>query len=1252
MIKLFKILFAFILLLLTFPGHAQVITLGSGSFTGSNFAGPCNTSTVSGAHSRYAYIFPASLLTSLKDGDSIRSISFMRNAGGSISGGANMKIYIRTTVNSDYGSKSVNWANLTGATGMKKVYDSDPTSDIGGTSGWVRFTFSAPYVVDTVLGKNLEVLVEYRQNSSQSSDIFWNFENSATVTGYQTNQTKFARVNGGTIADTTNFSSELHPSMRIEFPRTDFDLSVGRIYSLGKLPVPLGNPDTVKVIIGNVGKKPNQNFKVYFRSKGANDLIDSGTYTLDYLEEKLIVLPLLTPTSTGLDTLEVTTGPDGDSSNNASSTLRLATDYIYSYKDPARPIAGGIGFNGSTGDFVAKFYSNSQKAINQVSVSFAGTTQKFKLGIWAADGVGGKPKTNIWTSDTLQSAPNFITPILPPVSVNGPFYIGVRQIGTTNVAFGYQPELPVRPNTFYYTAPTGDTNWVDFAPDAPFKFVIEPRIQANKDMAPIRFEFPRDTIKLMDVVTMAPKATILNYGADDAVTPFNIKVNIHRNNYLEYTSTKQDTLYSGGKRLITFDSTFLPTLAGDYIVTVITALPGDQMKDNDTLRYKFIVAAFKDVGPGMVFDPTPSFDYEQFVDTIYPTVYIQNYGLDNQGPFTVTALIFDSTKTLIYSDVKSYSLTALNSVLASFKPFPCSVKGNYYFTAFTSLGVDVDLTNDTVRRTFRIVRSNDVGVTSVDYPANNQALGYPVPANQPFVTVENMGDLNQADPFKVHARIYYKDSLIYADSVTTNSFRTIPSTVIFKNFKPVQKGYYRMVSFTDLYNDQYRKNDTLISVFAVGVPDDVEVLAISPAAGSVLQVNTVYPTSVTVRNNGYNRQNSPFPLAFKVTRGQSITYVKVINITLDSGETKTFVIDTSLVLPYDSVYQVTAYTMLQKDFVRSNDTLKGIYGAAKAYDVGVTAVLYPLPSDTLLIGTQNVEPRVRVENLGDSMVASGFRTTIKIMLASNNAVIYQKSIDTGFAGTAGLLDLTFPGFSLSGSSQDIKIKAYTELITDQFRLNDTSNGTGRFMLLKDAVAVAIVNPLNNFTYTRSDAGITPSVRLLNQGIKPIASLYARLLIKYVDTVTTAETEVYRDSTILSNLGASETRVVNMTMPLTFSDKNTGVYKSYLSIVTPDDQNGLNNLLQNGFRIDKGIGIDDIATTVARIYPNPADDVIRVDFSRQVDGGYRMDISDIQGRTVLSGRLSGSSEWISVSHLSSGTYFLKIDQQVIKIIVQH
>ncbi|MCC6818784.1 MAG: T9SS type A sorting domain-containing protein [Bacteroidia bacterium] len=1247
MIKRYHSILLFFTMLFVSAINGQVLTIGNLTFTGSNFAGPANTSAIANAASRYAYIYPASTVSSLRHSDTIRSISFHRNGGGGLSGNCNMRIFMRMTVNSNYGIKSVNWVNLTSTTGMKKVYDKDPSADIDTINGWVRFEFSSPYVVDTVLGKNLEILVEYTQASAQMTNIFWTFESSGTVSGFTSNQTKFVRTNGGTLTDTTNSSSELHPTLRIEFPRANFDMSVNKVYSLGKLPVPQGNPDTVRAIVQNVGKK-TATFKLFIESKGANNLIDSSTYTLNSLEEKTFALPLLYPINTGLDTLTVRMEPDEDNSNNTSLSYRIATEFMYSYKDPTRPITGGVGFNGSTGDFVAKFYSSSQKSINQIGVAISGSNQPFKLGIWAADGVNGTPKTMVWESDTLMPAPNFITPVDPIVSVNGNFYVGVRQIGTVNVGFGYQPDVPVRKNTFFYASPMGDTNWVDFAPDAPFKFVIEPRIQAANDVAPLRHDFPRDTLWLASIGKMAPKASFINYGTNDQTTPFSVKMDIKRFGNLEFSSSRTITLDSGERVSLTFDSTFNPLSAGIYDVTIITRLPNDQIKDNDTLKYTLVVAAFKDVGPGTIFDPSSGFDYEQFVDTIYPTVYVQNYGLDNQA-FNVRAEIYDSSMNLIYSDVKNFNLTALNSVLASFTPFPCDVKGSYFFRAFSELGIDIDKTNDTVSRFFKIVRSNDVAISEIIYPLNGKSLSPPVVAKKPEALLINVGDANQGDVFPSYCDIYYGATLVYRDSFITNSFRNQAQTLLFKNFQPIAKGYYNMKVYCSLPTDQIRFNDTLNSYFSVGVPDDVELVAISPAPNDYLQINKKYPTSVTVRNNGYNPQNTPFPVVFKVTQGASLKYVKIINMTLDSGETKTVDIDTSLLLDNLQDYNVEAFTLLNVDFVKSNDTLKGIYHVAKSKDIGVTSILYPTNSDTLLVNIENVSPKIRIENLGDSFLSGTFRAQIRVTHGLNGVNIYTKFIDTQLIDSSYLL-LNFPAFSIN-SAIPIKVSAWIEHPEDQYSLNDTARSVSQFLIQYDPRAINIDTPIANKTYLKKDIDIVPKVTISNFGLSTLPSAYARVIIMYIDTVTFLGNEVYRDSVEINNLPSGASVNVAMLKKLVVKDQLSGPYKCFVEVFSSSDQIMTNNVLQIDFRIDNSIGINSLKLERLNIYPNPSHEFITIDIKETNTAMITFKIIDILGNEIKCFDIDGVNKDIYIGDLTPGVYFLKSEFGLIKFVVE-
>lgn len=256
------------------------------------------------------------------------------------------------------------------------------------------------------------------------------------------------------------------------------DAGVDIVYTLGKLPVGFGTPHTVSAIVRNNNTFSTATIPVTLNVTGANTFTLTQNVTIVAGATATVNFPGFSPTVVGTNTITVSVPADQETTNDSQSIEQLTTTNVYTYKlNNVANEAFGVGFNGGTGDFVAKFNSNGTNPINQVNVDFTGAGQQYALGIWDATGPGGAPGALVSEITGLTSAIGtaFIT-VDPPVTVTGDFYVGVRQIGTTNIAFAYQNETPIRPQTFYYAAPTGGTTWTDFAPDSPFRFAIEVEI--------------------------------------------------------------------------------------------------------------------------------------------------------------------------------------------------------------------------------------------------------------------------------------------------------------------------------------------------------------------------------------------------------------------------------------------------------------------------------------------------------------------------------------------------------------------------------------------------------------------------------------------------------------------------------------------------------------------------------------------------------------------------------------------------------
>ena len=74
-----------------------------------------------------------------------------------------------------------------------------------------------------------------------------------------------------------------------------------------------------------------------------------------------------------------------------------------------------------------------------------------------------------------------------------------------------------------------------------------------------------------------------------------------------------------------------------------------------------------------------------------------------------------------------------------------------------------------------------------------------------------------------------------------------------------------------------------------------------------------------------------------------------------------------------------------------------------------------------------------------------------------------------------------------------------------------------------------------------------------------------------------------------------------------------------------------------FNSDGILGSDELDYNSISIYPNPARDVINILNAETTD----IEVYDILGRLIISKDNISSHEQINISHLNSGTYFIKI-----------
>lgn len=362
------------------------------------------------------------------------------------------------------------------------------------------------------------------------------------------------------------------------------DMAVRQVYSLGKLPIPFAVPHTVKAAIRNTGTSPLTSFSVILSVSGANSFIDSVVISnLNPNVDTTISFAAFSPTNLGNNVVKVFGNIDQNAFNDTGYYNQIVNLNTYNYADPLIPPAGGVGFTGGTGDFVAKFPYSGTNSINQIGVNFNTGGNNLKVGIWDTSSTGA-PGALLWSSPSFLTTAGLNTiPVNPPVPISGTFFVGVIQTGTVNAAFSYQNEVPIRGQTFYYTAPTGGTTWTDFlTTNSNFRFMIEPRLQLANDLGVTEITDPC-TVFPLGQGSVNPSADFYNYGSN---TQFGIKVRTKiydATNTLVYNDSNNIAFILPGQSVtLTFPRTFSPTVQGTYTIQTWTELSGDGDLNNDT----------------------------------------------------------------------------------------------------------------------------------------------------------------------------------------------------------------------------------------------------------------------------------------------------------------------------------------------------------------------------------------------------------------------------------------------------------------------------------------------------------------------------------------------------------------------------------------------------------------------------------------------------------------------------------------------
>jgi len=1241
-----------ILVLATYKGNAQYIIVGQNSFAGTNIYGPMtsdvNRDTV---FSRHAYIYPEAVLDGLEHGDSIRSIEFFKSSTDTYIGNPNFKLYINNSNSSDYGPGKINWVDRTKVVGLKKVFDDNPRDVSGSTTGWKRFEFNTPYVYDTTRGKNLEILAQYTQDTRQAGVISWVYENDFTVPQFvSSNESKYV-FNAGSPTDSTLNSNVRKPYVKINFFRYRTNLETAIVYALGQMPVLMGAPDTIRAIVRNAGLDTVKNHTVFLNVDGANHFLDSTVIgSLAPHEETLVEFVNHEPDTQGREFLDVYVAKDDYSLDDSASTQRAVNYNVYSHADPYQNIAGGIGFNGSTGDFVARFYSDTIRYINQVKVDFSQGGQPFQVGIWE-EGSGGMPGTNIYTSDTLTSVSGtYVLALLPRVKVNKGFFVGIRQTGTTNVAFGFQSEVPIRPGAFFFAAPLGNANWVPFSPGFNFKFNIQPRIQVANDVGMLSLDYPGsgDTLDYSETDSLGPVLTVINYGFNDQKAPFDVICEIlDQGLNVVYRSTRTITIKANDTVQVTFDSSFSQNNLGRFQVRAYTRLHSDLVRDNDTFISTFDIVIRHDLAVERFFSPVNGENFEMNKDSIWPIIRVLNNGIIDK---TNVDLYFRlrSGKQVLHQQVKQFDLAARQSVILDFDTVTLPVEGDIIFEAFVDAAVDSFRINDTARIVVQAWKTDDIGVTNIKRP--NHFERFEVNSRfQPFVDIRNFGRADQ-DSFWIYASIYNEnDERVYLDSNLFSLTKFSTTQSIFGYFNTGDSVHtYRFEVVSDLFRDQDPTNDTLSNYFKVVDLRDLAVVSINiPEENKTyLLGSSVFP-EVRISNLGLNSLKDSSWLYIEIFDAENaLFYSDSSKITAGLRPDSLVKMIFSKELRFDSKqeYRAIAYINWPSDRRKSNDTASIIYLVSPLNNLTLSEILVPVDQNVYQLNIDALGPVVRVIN--DGLADNGDSTFVHFEMYYQGNTVYSETSKGGPITLAGFLDFAYINSYIPSETGVYTYRAVLRNSIDQFAGDDTLYGS--FTVTKDRDIAVIENvfpSLNDEVFY--NLKIAPKATFKNLGERDESSDF------------TVSYQIFRNQDLKfnsnQNIQLKSDSSTTVVFDSVFFPQEVGKYQVMIINRSSFDQDTRNDTLEDEFNVIFGVGIDELRDYWSiSVDPNPANERITVRFNDRVFN--LIQLVDLNGRVIKTIDAPSSINILDVSSLAQGPYYLKLqlEHEVLthKVLIAH
>ena len=586
----------------------------------------------------------------------------------------------------------------------------------------------------------------------------------------------------------------------------------------------------------------------------------------------------------------------------------------------------------------------------------------------------------------------------------------------------------------------------------------------------------------------------------------------------------------------------------------------DQNTGNDTLTRTVQVDQMDDAEMRTLYLYNPSGPTDTLLlykDTLITTAFIQNplkYPLNER--FQITAqIIHEETGKIVWSSTRFLdSIEGFDSKLADFKLYIANHPGKMKLVSYVDYPGDKYAYNDTATQSFYVKTDNDLAlVKSIEPIGDYQEEGLEV---YPTFEIKNNGSNNQNLPFSVSCIIEQNGSSIYSEVGQINSLDAGKSTIyrFSKPFKAVKSGEITIKVEVKALIDDFAPNNILTYTLEVARSYDLatdEILA--PLQGDILPRNLAIIPKVNIENRGKN-DVKPYTATCTIYDQNGVEkYQSIRTDSLNVLSTQTIDFD-SFTPKTKGVYTLMVYTQYTLDSFNKNDTLTLTFSIKDGLDVSPLNVGVPKQDSILNFGIKNLEPEVRIANVGIEDVTNFFFTYFTIY--QGNTMVYQDSKVTNGLTSASEIKLTFKPFEPK-STGTYHTQVFTRLKNDDDMLNDTIRSSFEVRAKRDLIALDILpRDLTKPLEANQDV-LSLKTRVTNGGTELITDSSSVILeVRHGGIVIHRE-----QKKTLPKMNQIDTIHWSTYKPL-----ETGAYNITSWVELPNDEVLVNDTVQNGFDV--------------------------------------------------------------------------------------